>query len=85
MTQRTETEQNIEQVAGVIYELAMVTGELDSDEAIQGYNREGWDFEVRYDTHEYLSSRDCTRVEGLVLSPQNLDRAVRLATVWLNP
>jgi hypothetical protein len=81
---RTETEQNIEQVAAILYGQAMVTGELATPAEIQHYNREGWIFEVRYDSHEYLSSRDCTRVEGLVLSPQNLDRAVRQANVWLD-
>lgn len=42
-------------------------------------NKEGWTVEVRWQDGEYISATDYTRVEGVILSPTELEQAQRLA------
>lgn len=82
---RTEREQNIEQVAGLIYQQFLVDPDLTLDQA-QKWNRyPGWTFEVRYDSREYLNDADYTRVESEKLSGNDLYAAWVEAYKLANP
>lgn len=86
---RTVREQNIEQVAGIIYENVLSRSWwYDPDhpqtprEYAEDLNDEGWSFEVNYDEVEYISDTDYTLVEDLTLRPDDFDRAYALAERW---
>ncbi len=70
----TRTEQQIEQVAGIIYE-----AEMTPEEARRQNAGDGWTFDVRYDDGEYVNETNWTRVEGLQLSDANLQKAIAIA------
>jgi len=87
---RTERQQNIEQVAGIIANwqtLGLDRSEHDPQYTIAGEAADinsafGWTFDVRYDSHEYVSDNDYTLVEGAKLSAEDLAAAIATAEQW---
>lgn len=75
---RTDREQFIEQVAGLIVEAPW---RLEVDE-IEAINRQGWTFEARLDSREYPTPESWTRVESVVLSVEELAAARQLVAEW---
>ncbi len=76
-TTRTAAEQDIEQVAGIIYDNGL------SRARAEAYNaRDGWTYEVRYDYQDYTDGNSYTRVEGRSLTAAALTDALALADTW---
>jgi hypothetical protein len=79
---RTAREQNIEQVAGIIYDYRYENPDWDgSGPSEEELNECGWGFDVNYDYQEYPGGREnnWTRVRGLTLSREDLMKAQALA------
>ena len=81
--------QTIENVAWIIYEhygVAKYSGTPDNEirANIQRVNDvHGFTFDVRWVDGEYISENDWTRVEGMQLTPSQLDAAWDLAMEWV--
>lgn len=75
---RTRRQQSIEAVAGII----LANDLLDSGSSLQTANDCGWGYDIRWDNADYVSEQDFTRVEGHVLSDEELEEAVALACEW---
>jgi hypothetical protein len=75
---RSEREQNIDQVAGIIYD------QCHSPEEARSINEAaGWGFDVNYDTRFYANpTTSWTRVEGVKLSAEDLGAAVDMVVEW---
>jgi hypothetical protein len=67
--------QTIDQVAGVIYDLALTAEEA----TIR--NQAGWTFDVRWADGKYVSDTDYTRATR-TLSSEDLTEAIAMATRW---
>jgi hypothetical protein len=84
MANRTRKEQNIEGVAGIIYE-ARVAGpvpDLLNMEEILASNAAGWDIDVRYDDGDYFDDKSFTNVTDLILDEDDLRAAIVMAERW---
>ncbi len=74
MGKRTIRQQHIEQVAGIIHE-----GGLTATEARKINDGDGWGFAIRYDHEDYANDRSWTQISNLILDPQDLEAAIRIA------
>ena len=72
--QQTDAEQDIEQVANLLHGMLQDNPSL-SIYDVRRRNEQGWNFAVRYDSRRYPDDAARTRVEGLRLSSQDLDKA----------
>ena len=72
---RTKREQNVEQVAHIIRHR-----DYSNDDIHRINRKQGWTFDVRYDTHEYINDTDWTRVRNVQLDKDDLTNAVTLAS-----
>ena len=82
-TKTRNEQQDIEAVANIIANQPWPY----TRKEIEALNAEkGWTFEIRYEptANNYVSDRDCTRVEGLTLSDEHLAEAIALAKEWEN-
>jgi hypothetical protein len=78
---RTTQDQDIAQVAGIIYDHIVGDAEgIWSDDAARKINDgDGWGYDVRYDWESYATDQSYTRVTGKCLSADDIETAIRMA------